>query len=279
MNIENGRSLKQLMNMSGRVCLITGGAGHIGVAMADALAELGATIILLDRNTKEMAKAEDYLAMRHHTDVGTIYCDLENDDEVKLVAPTIIKRYEKLDVLINNAAFVGSADLEGWSTNFEDQNLDTWRRAMNVNLTSAFALTQECKKLLDVSGKGSVINIGSIYGEYAPDPSLYAGTKMQNPAAYSASKGGLLQLTRWLSTILAPKIRVNAMSPGGVSRHQPKAFIDRYEAKTPLGRMGQEEDFKGAVAFLASDLSSWVTGQNIKVDGGWGFGDLSCISI
>ncbi len=109
----------------------------------------------------------------------------------------------------------------------------------------------------------------SIYGMVGPDFSLYAGTSMGNPAAYAASKGGLLQLTRYLATALAPRVRVNAITPGGIVRGQPPAFIERYVAKTPLGRMATEEDFKGAIAYLASDLSRYVTGQNLVVDGGW----------
>ena len=268
--MKKTKTLAELMNMNDRVCVITGGAGHIGLEMADALAELGATIILLDKDTDAQNRARSRLMERHTTQIQTLCCNLENDDEIKEVAPWIEKNIGRLDVLINNAAFVGTSNLEGWATPFENQSLETWRRALEVNLTSVFSLTQNCKLLLEASGKGSVINIGSIYGVHAPDLSLYEGTQMQNPAAYGVSKGGLLQLTRWLSTVLAPRIRVNAMSPGGVYRNQPEAFVERYKARTPLGRMGKEEDFKGAVAFLASDLSGWVTGQNIRVDGGWG---------
>jgi NAD(P)-dependent dehydrogenase (short-subunit alcohol dehydrogenase family) len=102
-----------------------------------------------------------------------------------------------------------------------------------------------------------------------PDWSLYEGTQMANPAAYAASKGGLIQLTRWLSTTLAPKIRVNSIAPGGIDRAQPASFASKYTARTPLGRMGREDDFMGIVAFLASDASAWVTGQNFAIDGGW----------
>ena len=114
-----------------------------------------------------------------------------------------------------------------------------------------------------------MINVGSIYGMVGPDMRLYEGTTMGNPAAYAASKGGLLQFTRWLATILAPEVRVNSITPGGVWRNQPEAFHERYKARTPLRRMAHEEDFKGAVAYLASDLSSYVTGHNLLVDGGW----------
>ena len=120
------------------------------------------------------------------------------------------------------------------------------------------------------SGNASIINIGSIYGVYGPDPSLYQDLSLHNPAAYAASKGGLIQLTRWLATTLAPFVRVNSISPGGIFRNQPEEFVDRYSSKTPLGRMGTEEDIKGAIMYLATDLSNWVTGQNVLIDGGWG---------
>jgi NAD(P)-dependent dehydrogenase (short-subunit alcohol dehydrogenase family) len=119
------------------------------------------------------------------------------------------------------------------------------------------------------SGHGSIVLISSIYGLVGPDMSLYEGTSMANPAGYGASKGGLLQLMRYLATVLAPDVRVNAISPGGVWRQQPGQFHDRYRSRTPLGRMATEEDLKGAAAYLASDLSSYVTGHNLVVDGGW----------
>ena len=146
--------------------------------------------------------------------------------------------------------------------------MDTWRRALEVNLTAPFALIQSCVDLLKAS-KGVVINMGSIYGVLGPDMNLYQGTSMGNPAAYAASKGGLLQLTHWLATVLAPDIRVNMISPGGIFRHQPKDFCERYIQKTPLKRMATEEDLKGAIAYFATDLSLYVTGQNLLVDGGW----------
>lgn len=174
-----------------------------------------------------------------------------------------------LDILVNNAAFTGTATLSGWAEAFEAQSTATFRRAIEVNLVAVFDLCRACAPLLRASGRGSVINIGSIYGELGPDWSLYDGTTIANPAAYAASKGGVLQLTRWLVTTMAPHVRVNAVSPGGISRGQPAEFVARYEARTPLGRMGTEDDMSGAVAFLASDLAAYITGQVLRVDGGW----------
>ena len=153
---------------------------------------------------------------------------------------------------------------------FEEQTIDTWRRAIEVNLTATFHLCQAFAPELRLSKGGNIINIASIYGEYGPDMGLYEGTAMGNPAAYAASKGGLLQLTRWLATTMAPQVRVNAISPGGVFRNQPELFVERYISKTPLKRMATEDDFRGTVAYLATGMSSFVTGQTLRVDGGWG---------
>jgi len=141
---------------------------------------------------------------------------------------------------------------------------------MEINLTAVFELCQGFSPIMNISDGATILNIASIYGMYGPDLRLYEGLSMGSPAAYAASKGGLIQLTRWLSTTLSPKIRANAIAPGGLERGQPKEFIRKYESRTPLKRMATEEDFKGIVAFLSSDLSSYVTGQVINVDGGWG---------
>lgn len=139
-----------------------------------------------------------------------------------------------------------------------------------MNLTAAFHLSKDLLPLLRASGHGTIVNVGSIYGEYGPDWSLYEGTTMANPAAYGSSKGGLFQLTRWLATTIAPEVRVNAISPGGVSRGQPENFVQKYVSRTPLQRMAREDDFRGAIAYLSSDLSAFVTGQVLTIDGGWG---------
>jgi NAD(P)-dependent dehydrogenase (short-subunit alcohol dehydrogenase family) len=138
-----------------------------------------------------------------------------------------------------------------------------------VNLTSMFSMAQAFAPSLRRHGHGAIVTLGSIYAEVGVDLRLYQSTDLGSPAAYAASKGGLIQLTRWLATVLAPAIRVNAVSPGGVLRGQPEAFIRRYETRVPLGRMATEADLKGAVVYLASDAAAYVTGQNLLVDGGW----------
>ena len=256
------------MDMTGRTVVITGAAGHLGQAMCVALAELGANLFLVDKpgtNFNELSVDLKDLQGR----VEYFESDLESENSRQELLKNIQNSGNTIDCLINNAAFVGDSEINGWAVPFENQNLDSWRRAVEVNLTAAFHLSQGLAPMLKKSGGGSIINITSIYGNVGPDWRLYMDTSMGNPAAYSASKGALEQLTRWLSTTLAPKIRVNAIAPGGISRGQPSSFVKKYEDRTPLQRMATEEDFIGAVAFLASDLSSYITGQIIKVDGGW----------
>lgn len=263
------RTIAQLMDMHGRVALVTGACGHVGSTVVSAFAELGASIAILDLD----GGACDLLATRARATWGVdavpLAADLRNSQTVAGIPAHLAATLGRLDVLVHCAALVGTYPLEGWVTSVEDQSIDTWREALEVNLTSSFALTQAVLPLLRSSGHGSIINVASIYGLVGPDWSLYQGTDLGSPAAYAASKGGLLQLTRWLATTLAPDIRVNAISPGGILRNTPEPFRSRYESRTPLGRMGVEEDLIGAAVFLATDLSSYVTGHNLVVDGGW----------
>jgi NAD(P)-dependent dehydrogenase (short-subunit alcohol dehydrogenase family) len=259
--------LKKLFDMTGRQVLITGGAGHIGMVIAETLSQLGAKIILLDRPSDRFEVIKNELRCM---DVKYIECDIESEKQRNIAIKTIKSDRDGLNCLVNNAAFGGDTSLEGWITTFEKQSLSTWRRALEVNLTAPFHFAQALAPMLSKAEGGNILNITSIYGHYAPDMRLYEGTKMGNPAAYSASKGGLVQLTRWLSTVLSPEIRVNGISPGGVYRSQPKEFIERYKFRTPLGRMATEEDFRAPVALLTSDAGSYITGQILEVEGGWG---------
>jgi NAD(P)-dependent dehydrogenase (short-subunit alcohol dehydrogenase family) len=258
------------MNMNGRRALITGAAGGLGRVIAQSLAEMGADLVLVDRpGTDYSALTNDILALRQ-VNIKTIDCDLECASQRAQLIEDVLQSGPRLNVLINNAAFVGTSGLQGWVTHFEQQSLETWYRALEVNLTAVFDLVKGLAPAMRASSNASIINIASIYGNLGPDYSLYEGTSMGSPAAYAASKGGLIQLTRWLATTLAnDNIRVNAISPGGVFRKQPESFVERYSARTPLGRMATEDDFCGTVAYLASDLSAYVTGQNLMVDGGW----------
>ena len=251
------------------MALITGGAGHVGAAIGDALAELSANVVILDTSLEACSDVCKRIAKQYGVETFPICADLAFEEQIHTVPLKVVREFRRLDILINCAAFVSALKLPGWTTVFEEQSPETWRRALEVNLTAPFILTQACWSALKKSGHGSVINVASIYGVCGPDMRLYEGTNMGNPAAYAASKGGLVQLTRWLATVMAPEVRVNALSSGGIWRNQPKLFCDKYVDKTPLRRMATEEDLKGPVAYLASDMSAYVTGQNIIIDGGW----------
>lgn len=263
------KTVRELGDLSGRVALISGGAGHLGSAIGDALAEFGASVAVLDLSPDACAAEAQRLVATHGTRAIAVPLDLEKPGAARAAPESVRREFARLDILVNNAALVGTSNLTGWSVPFAAQSVDTFRRALEVNLTAAFALAQACAPLLAKSGQGSIVNVLSIYALVGPDRRLYEGTPLGNPAAYAASKGGLLQLTRWLATTLAPNVRVNAITPGGIFRDTKEPFLSRYVERTPLRRMATEEDFKGAFAYLASDLSRYVTGQNLVVDGGW----------
>lgn len=263
-------TIKELSSLDGRRALITGASGGLGKVMASTLGELGADLVLVDCNDLDLATISASLVKQWGIKVDWRVCDLEKQAERSALITSLNRSDQGLNILINNAAFVGATNLDGWATPFEQQTVEAWKRALEVNLTAVFDLCQGLSPLLKFAEGSSIINIGSIYGSYGPDWRLYEGTAMSNPAAYAASKGGLIQFTRWLSTTISPMVRVNAISPGGIFRGQSESFVKRYEARTPLRRMATEDDFRGIVAYLASDLSKYVTGQNFAVDGGWG---------
>jgi NAD(P)-dependent dehydrogenase (short-subunit alcohol dehydrogenase family) len=250
------------MSLDGRVALITGGAGEIGGAIAEAFLEAGGSIALADCRVPTDGRDR-------HDRTAFFDVDLRNASMTQGLVDKVVAKMGRLDIVVHCAALVGTSELAGWAVPLAEQGLDAWDQAIRVNLTAAFVLAQAARDTLAQSGRGSIIFISSIYGMTSPDPSMYTGTTLETPAAYSASKAGLLQLARHLATYYAPAIRVNAISPGGVRRSQPAAFVERYEKRTPLARMASEEDVKGAAIYLASDLSAYVTGQNIVVDGGW----------
>jgi NAD(P)-dependent dehydrogenase (short-subunit alcohol dehydrogenase family) len=264
------RTVSELSNLNGRVALITGAAGGLGHVFANTLGELGSSLILVDLPETALKSVTKSVSSTWGLSAESIFCDLEKDEQRSQLIRYVTMKYGRLDILVNNAALVGSSDLAGWSVPFERQSIETWKRALEVNLTAVFSLTQGLFPIMKNVSSASVVNIASIYGLYGPDWRLYEATQMGNPAAYAATKGGLIQFTRWLATTLAPHIRVNAISPGGIVRDQPESFQRKYIDRTPMARMATNEDFKGAITYLATDLSAYVTGQVLEVSGGWG---------
>lgn len=262
------RRVADLTSLRGRVALITGGLGHVGRAVAEAYAECGADLALVDL-TPDTDGVADTLAREHGIRAVAYRVDLTDEGARAAIPGRVVADLGRLDVLVNNAAFVGTSGSTGWAAPFEEQTPGPWGEALRVNLDAPFFLAQAAAPHLAASGHGAIINVLSIYGLVGPQWEIYRDTGLANPAGYAASKGALLQMTRWLATTLAPGVRVNAISPGGIERGQPADFVARYAERTPLGRMAREEDLVGAFVYLASDLSEYVTGQNLVVDGGW----------
>jgi len=255
------------MDLTDRVALVVGGAGHLGRTAVMTLAELGASVAVADIDDVGARRVAEVVSeTQSATHLGV---DLADPEQVRSLPIAAVDVFGRLDIVILTAGYVGTSDLRGWTVDFEDQQLDTWRASLRVNLDPVFLLAQSAAPHLAAHGNGAIVLFSSIYGIVGPDLRLYEDTNIGSPAAYAAAKGAIVQMTRWLSTVLAPDVRINAISPGGVQRGQSETFIERYTARTPLRRMATEEDLKGAIGYLASDASAYVTGQNLVVDGGW----------
>ena len=252
-------------SLAGRFGVITGGLGPLGWALAADLAQAGATILAVDLPEQIERLTDDDIP----SGIETLASDLLVTEQLAALVARVEQEPGGLSFLINNAAFTGGSNLTGYACAFEDQTDEAFDAALALNLAVPFRLARRLAPSLRRSVHGAIVNIASIYGLVGPDLALYSGTSMGNPAGYAASKGGLVQLTRYLATVLAPDVRVNCVSPGGIVRGQDPTFVDRYESKTPLGRMATEADVTGAVRWLVSGAAEYVTGQVIAVDGGW----------
>jgi NAD(P)-dependent dehydrogenase (short-subunit alcohol dehydrogenase family) len=252
-------------DLTGRTAVVTGGAGPLGSVLADALARAGARVVVVDLDEQSCATTVAALPGSGHAAVAANLLEPEGISTVE----SFVERLGACDILVNNAAFTGTSGVPGYAVPFDEQTDEAFGLALALNLTAPFSLTRRLAPLLRSSGRGSVINVSSIYGLVGPNLTLYEGTRMGNPAAYAASKGGIAQLTRYLATVLAPDVRVNCFAPGGIARGQDESFVERYERLTPLGRMATEDDFRGVVTWLASDAAAYVTGQVVAIDGGW----------
>lgn len=265
-------------NLKDRVAVVTGGGGQLGFEFCKTLAEAGAAVVAADLNmelaTKTATRLKDsgYEAMAFPLDVTR----LESTRE--LVAETV-KQFSRLDILVNSAAldpkFDPDAAAKGIAPGaFEDYPLADWNAALNVNLTGMFLTTQACvKQMIAQDKKGSIINICSTYGLNGPDQRIYIkdGKRVAyKPVYYTTTKAGVMGFTKYLAAYYAEtEIRVNALTPGGVYNNHEEYFVKNYSAKTILGRMAKKDEMNGALLFLASDASSYMTGNNVIVDGGW----------
>ncbi len=258
-----------IYDFTNKTVLITGAAGHIGRNYALQVAENGGRCIITDKDENGLSELlstlPSVLGMEHMPFV----INLADSAERQIFINLLLTKCPFLDVIVNNAAYTGDSGKQGWTSPFGTQSLDMWREALELNLTACFDLSQQLHRMMLGREDANILNVCSIYGFLGPDYGLYNELDMGNPAGYAASKGGLTQLTRWMASTLAPKIRVNSVSPGGIYRDQPHEFVERYTAKTLLNRMASEADIVNPMLFLTSKNAGYITGQNLVVDGGF----------
>jgi len=240
-------------SLAGKVVVITGGNGLLGKEIVDYLKKSEVRVFNLDIN-------------HSLEDSYNIKTDVTDESSVRKAIDAIVEKYQNIDGWINNA-YPRTAD---WGVNVEEVKMESWRKNVDLQLNAYFMC---CKCVLEKMKKqqfGSIVNMSSIYGIVAPDFQVYKNTQMTMPVAYSAIKAGIINFTKYLAAYYGPfNVRVNSVSPGGIFDGQPKQFVEQYEEKVPLRRMGKPGDIAPAVAFLISDDSSYVTGHNLVVDGGW----------
>lgn len=270
----SGISYRDLFDLRGKVAVVTGGAGILGQHFCAGLAEAGAAIVVVDLHEGNAQELASTLIKRYKVEAIGIGCDVANQKSVQAMVARVVLEYGEVNILHNNAASK-SDDTDAFFAPFEEYSFDQWRRIMAVNLDGMFLVAQAVGKQLVAQGKGgSIIQTASIYGLMAPDHriydgSLYLGRQINTPAVYTASKAAVIGLTKHLATYWADKgIRVNTLTPGGVESGQNHEFSRRYSARVPMNRMANAHEMVGALLFLASDASSYVTGQNVIVDGG-----------
>ena len=258
-----------LFDLSGRVAIITGGAGLLASEHALALSEFGATIVLADFNEEKCTTAVDELQKQDVKAVAK-FCDVTKKESWEKLLSDVLHEFGKVDILINNAGFTNQSKSANFDASFENFPIEDWNAIMNVNLTGAFLGCQVIGKQMLQQGKGSIINIASLYGVVSPNHNIYPGTGISQPVAYSVSKHGVVALTKYVATLWASKgVRVNALTPGGIFNDHKGLFLERFKQLNPIGRMSDKTELRGGIVYLASDASSHVVGHNLIIDGGW----------
>ena len=241
--------------LKNKVIVITGGNGLIGKQIISELKNVGAITVNLDINIIDDIEKDE------------IHCDISNEDSVLNALQKIESKYSKIHGWVNNA-YPRTND---WNTEFEEISFNSWKKNIDLHLNGYFLCCQKILKKMRLQKEGSLINMTSIYGIVGPDFSLYKDSQnMTMPAAYSAIKGGLISLTKYLASYYGKyNVRINCISPGGVFDNQNKNFIDNYNDKVPMKRMAYVEEVADSVVFLLSSSSSYITGHNLIIDGGW----------
>ena len=270
--------IQEKFDLTGRVAVVTGGVGLLGAEFCRTLAEAGAAVVVVDLNAPASQAVADSLT-KDGVQALAIPTDITQPEAVNSLVEKTMSAFGRLDILVNSAALDPKFDPDAVSKGitpgaFEDYPLDLWNSALNVNLTGMFLMTQACVKPMIAQGrKGSIVNICSTYGLNGPDQRIYVkdGQRVAfKPVYYTVTKAGVMGFTKYLAAYYAEtEIRVNALTPGGVFNNHEDYFVKNYSAKTILGRMARKDEMNGALLFLASDASSYMTGNNVVVDGGW----------
>ena len=266
-------SFEKIFSLEGKTVIVAGAAGLIGQEQCKALSDFGASVVVCDI---ELDKAEKIAGELNKNSFAALL-DVTSEDSIKRVKNTILSKTNSIDALVNNAAindiFKNDSSLLEQSM-FENYSTELWKKSLDVNLTGTFLCCKIFGSAMAEKGMGSIINVASTYGMVGPDQSIYTNEngeqKFYKSPSYPASKGAIINFTRYLAAYWGRKgIRVNTLSPGGVENNQDNYFIENYSRKTMLGKMARPEDYSGAVVFLASDASAYMTGANLVVDGGW----------
>lgn len=263
----------ELFSLKDKVAIVTGALGLIGKNHCAALADAGANIVVCDL---EEDKCKLFASTLPTNSVG-VKVDITNKDSVENLKKIVLDVFGKIDILVNNAAIndmFENPQAAAEQSMFENYPLEMWQKSLDVNITGTFLCSQIIGTEMAKAGKGSIINVASTYGLVGPDQSIYkkpdGSQSFYKSPAYPATKGAIVNFTRFLATYWGNKgVRVNTLTPGGVENNQDEYFVKNYSAKTPLGRMAHPTDYNGAIIFLASDASSYMTGANLIVDGGW----------
>ncbi len=261
-------------NIKGKIAVVTGGNGQLGTEYVKTLVLSGTKVAIFDV-TKILNEELKKLSKKYPIKLFTL--DITNKKQIEKALKEIEINWGTPNILVNNAAVdspPGANPKENQS--FENYSIKTWNTVMNVTLTGTFLCCQVIGGKMSEKGGGSIVNICSTYGLVSPNQSIYEYRKAKTavpfvkPVAYSVSKSGVLNLTRYLATYWAKKnVRVNTLTPGGVFNNQDEEFLKNYNSLVPMGRMAKRNEFNGALLFLVSDASSYMTGSNIVVDGGW----------
>ena len=273
--MKDEKMISKLFDLEGRNIVITGASGLLGSQYANILSSAGANIILLDIDTTKNEKLKSALVKKYKNKISAYTLDISNQIEVNKTSKKIIKDFKKIDGLINNAAYTTKGAKEKSDNafgTFENFPIDIWQKSLDINLSGVFFCSQAFGKIMAKQGKGVIVNIASTYGLVGADQRIYGKSGLNLPISYAATKGAIVNFTRYLAAYWHGKnIRVNTLSPGGVmdKTYQEKSFIKKYSEKTILGRMANKDEYNGAMLFLISDASSYMTGANLVVDGGW----------